>query len=147
MSTKNQKIVQAYLFFNGNCEQAVEFYKKALGAEVLMTMRFNESPVPHQPGMVPPGFEKKIMHTSFRIGETTVMASDGCTTEKAIFEGFSLSVAVATEAEVDQIFNALAEGGTVKMPPMKTFWAPRFGMVTDKFGVGWMVSVATDAHK
>ena len=147
MSTKNQPIVQPYLYFNGNCEQAVEFYRKALGAEVQMLMRFNESPVPHQPGMVPPGFEKKIMHTSFRVGQSVIMASDGCSADKAVFEGFSLSVAVSTEAEVDKIFNALAEGGQVKMPPMKTFWSPRFGMVTDKFGVGWMVSVMTDAHK
>jgi PhnB protein len=147
MSTKNTRIVQPYLFFNGSCEQAVEFYKKALGAEVQMMMRYKESPEPPPPGMVPPGFENKIMHTSFRVGETIVMASDGCSLEKPVFEGFSLSVAVSTEAEVDRIFNALADGGKVTMPANKTFWSPRFGMVTDKFGVGWMVSVATDAHK
>jgi PhnB protein len=146
-TTKNRGIVQPYLFFNGSCEQAVEFYKKALGAEVQMMMRYKESPEPPPPGMVPPGFENKIMHTSFRVGETIVMASDGCSSEKSTFEGFSLSLAVSTEAEVDRFFNALSEGGTVGMPLMKTFWSPRFGMVTDKFGVGWMITVATDAHK
>jgi PhnB protein len=147
MSTKNTGIIQPYLFFNGVCEQAVEFYKKALGAEVQMMMRYKESPEPPPPGMVPPGFENKIMHVSMRIGQTVVMASDGCSAEKAQFEGFSLSLAVSKEAEVDQYFNALAEGGKVGMPLMKTFWSPRFGMVTDKFGVAWMITVMVDAHK
>ena len=145
--TKNTGIVQPYLFFNGRCEEAVEFYKKALGAEVLMMMRQNESPEPPPPGMVPPGFENKIMHVSMRIGQTTVMASDGCSAEKPEFEGFSLSLAVSTPAEVDQYFNALAKGGKIEMPLAKTFWSPRFGMVTDKFGVGWMITVMVDAHK
>jgi PhnB protein len=139
--SKTSQIVQPYLFFNGNCEEAVEFYRKALGAEVLFKMRFSESPEPHPPGMVPPGFEKKIMHTSFRIGETTVMASDGCANEKPKFEGFSLSLSVRTEAEADRAFAALTEGGQVQMPLTKTFWSPRFGMLTDRFGVGWMVGV------
>jgi len=148
MSTqKNNGVVQPYLFFNGRCEEAVEFYKKALGAEVMMTMRYKESPEPPPPGMVPPGFENKIMHTSFRVGQTVVMASDGCSLDGAKFEGFSLSLAVSTPAEVDRFFNALAEGGKVGMPLAKTFWSPRFGMVTDKFGVGWMVTVMVDAHK
>jgi len=146
-TTKTRGIVQPYLFFNGNCEQAVEFYKKALGAEVQMMMRYKESPEPPPPGMVPPGFENKIMHASLRVGETIIMASDGCSLEKPKFEGFSLSVAVSTEAEVDRLFNALAQGGEVGMPLAKTFWSPRFGMVTDKFGVGWMITVMTDAHK
>ena len=146
-TTKSRGIVQPYLFFNGNCEQAIEFYKKALGAEVQMMMRYKESPEPPPPGMVPPGFENKIMHASLRVGETIIMASDGCSLEKPKFEGFSLSVAVSTEAEVDRLFNALAEGGKVGMPLIKTFWSPRFGMVTDKFGVGWMITVMTDAHK
>ena len=142
MSTsKNNRIVQPYLFFNGNCEEAVEFYRKALGAEVQMMMRFKESPEPPQPGMVPPGFENKIMHTSFRIGETTLMASDGCAAEKANFQGFSLSLSVANEAEADRVFAALADGGKITMPLSKTFWSPRFGMVTDRFGISWMVIV------
>src|SRR5712692_1648736 len=99
MSTQNNnRMVQVYLFFNGRCEEAVEFYRKALGAEVEFMMRFKESPEPHPPGMVPPGFENKIMHTSFRIGQTTVMASDGCSAEKANFEGFSLSLSIPNEA-------------------------------------------------
>ena len=148
MSTKNDnRIIQPYLFFNGSCEQAVEFYRNALGAEVEMIMRFKESPVPHQPGMVPPGFENKIMHTSFRVGGTTVMASDGCSNEKANFEGFSLSLSVPNEAEADRAFAALAEGGQVRMPLTKTFWSPRFGMVADRFGVGWIISVMPAGQK
>lgn len=140
-TTNNKRFVQAYLFFNGNCQQAVEFYRKALGAEVEMMMRFKDSPEPQPPGMVPPGFESKIMHASFRVGETTVMASDGCSAEKANFEGFSLSLSVSTETEANRAFAALTEGGQVRMPLTKTFWSPRFGMVQDRFGVGWMVSV------
>ena len=140
-TTKNNRIVQPYLFFNGSCEQAVEFYRKSIGAEVEMMMRYKESPEPPPPGMVPPGFESKIMHTSFRVGETTLMASDGCSTEKPNFEGFSLSLSVATEGEADRAFAALANGGKVTMPLSKTFWSPRFGMLEDRFGVGWMISV------
>jgi PhnB protein len=142
MSARNNNpIVQPYLFFNGNCEQAVEFYRAALGAQVEFTMRYKESPEPPPPDMVPPGFENKIMHTSFRIGETTVMASDGCTADKPSFEGFSLSLSVPNEKEADRAFAALSNGGQVRMPLTKTFWSPRFGMVQDRFGVGWMVSV------
>ena len=108
-----------------------------------MLMRFKDSPEPPQPGMIPPGSENKIMHVSFRIGDTTVMASDGRCTGQANFQGFSLSLTVANEAEADRKFAALAEGGQVEMPLTKTFWSPRFGMVTDRFGLGWMVSVAT----
>ena len=148
MSTKiNNGIVQPYLFFNGNCEQAIDFYRKAIGAEVEMMMRFKESPEPPKPGMVPPGFENKIMHASFRIGQTTVMASDGCSAEKPNFDGFCLSLSVSSEAEADHAFKALAEGGQVRMPLNKTFWSPRFGMVTDRFGIGWMVSVMHAAQK
>ncbi len=146
-TTKDNRIVQPYLFFNGCCEQAVEFYRKALGAEVEMIMRFKESPEPHQPGMVPPGFENKIMHTSFRIGGTTVMASDGCSAEKPSFQGFSLSLSVPNESEADRAFAALQDGGQVRMPLTKTFWSPRFGMVTDRFGIGWMVSVPPAGQK
>jgi PhnB protein len=141
-TTKGNGFVQPYLFFNGNCEEAVEFYRKALGAEVEMMMRYKESPEPPSPEMVPPGFENKIMHTSFRIGETTVMASDACATEKTDFQGFSLSLTVPSEADADRVFAALADGGQVQMPLGKTFWSPRFGMLTDRFGVGWMINVA-----
>jgi len=134
--------VETYLFFDGRCEEAIEFYKKTLGAETTMLMRFKDSPEPLQPEMIPPGSENKIMHVSFRIGDTTVMASDGRCTGQANFQGFSLSLTVANEAEADRKFAALAEGGQVQMPMAKTFWSPRFGMVTDRFGIGWMVSVA-----
>lgn len=141
MSNPGNRFVEAYLFFNGRCEEALDFYREALGAEVEMILRFKESPEPHPPGMVPAGFENKIMHSSFRIGQTTVMASDGCTAESVKFEGFCLSLSVRTEAEADRYFNALASGGKVQMPLAKTFWSPRFGMVQDRFGIGWMVSV------
>ena len=141
-TTKNKRFVQPYLFFNGNCEQAVEFYRQALGAEVEMMMRYKESPEPPKPGMVPPGFENKIMHASFRIGQTTLMASDGCSAEKADFQGFSLSLSLATEAEADRAFAALADGGQVRMPLTKTFWSSRYSMVEDRFGIGWMITVA-----
>ena len=140
-TTNNNQVVQPYLFFNGRCEEAVEFYKTALGAQVLFSMRYKESPEAAPPGRIPAGFENKIMHTSFRVGETTVMASDGCSTDKPKFEGFSLSVSVPNENEADRVFNELSKGGKVEMPLAKTFWSPRFGMVEDKFGIGWMVSV------
>jgi PhnB protein len=134
--------VQPYLFFNGRCEEAVEFYRSALGAQVEMLVRFKESPEPQPADMVPPGSENKIMHTSFRIGDTTLMASDGRCDGQSNFQGFSLSLTPANEAEADRIFAALAKGGQVQMPLTKTFWSPRFGMVADRFGVTWMVNVA-----
>lgn len=133
--------VEPYLFFNGRCEEAVEFYKKSLGAKVAMLMRFKDSPEPHAPGMLPPGSENKVMHASFRVGDTTVMASDGFCKGQTDFQGLSLSLTVSNEAEADRVFAALADGGQVQMPLNKTFWSPRFGMVTDRFGLGWMVTV------
>jgi PhnB protein len=133
--------IEPYLFFNGRCEDAIEFYKKALGAEVLMLMRYKESPEPPPPGTVPPGWENKIMHTSLRIGNATVMVSDGCS-EGTNFQGFSLSLSVANAAEAEHAFTALSDGGQVRMPLTKTFWSPCFGMLADRFGVGWMVGVA-----
>jgi PhnB protein len=140
-TTKDNRTIEPYLFFNGRCEEAIEFYRKALGAEIEMITRFKESPEPPPPGTVPDGFENKIMHASFRIGQTTVMASDGCSADKANFEGFSLGLQVSSEAEADRAFNALADGGKIKMPLTKTFWSPRFGMLEDRFGVGWMINV------
>jgi len=146
-TTKDNRTIQPYLFFNGNCEEAIECYRKALGAEVEMMMRFKESPEPPPPGAVPPGSENKIMHASFRVGQTTVLASDGDSLDKASFQGFSLSLSVPSEAEADRVFNALAEGGQVKLPLTKTFFSPRFGMVEDRFGVGWMITVAPSQQK
>jgi PhnB protein len=136
---------QVYLFFAGRCEEAIEFYKKTIGAEVVMLMRFKDSPEPPQPGMVPPGSEDKIMHTCLRIGDTMVMASDARCEGAPSFKGFSLSLTVANEAEAERVFAALAQGGQIQMPLTKTFWSPRFGMLSDRFGVGWMVSVAAQA--
>jgi PhnB protein len=133
--------VTPYLFFDGRCEEALAFYKKALGAEVGMMMRFSDSPEPHPPGMVPPGGENKIMHAAFRIGGTTVMASDGQAKGAPKFEGFSLSLDAKDEAEADRLFAALADGGQVRLALTKTFFSPRFGMVADRFGVGWMIIV------
>lgn len=148
MSTSNHHhVVQSYLFFNGCCEQAVEFYRNALGAEVEMMMRFKDSPEAPPPGQVPPGYENKIMHTSFRVGTTTIMASDGCAADQASFQGFSLALTVGTEAEADRVFAALSDGGQVTMPLERTFWSPRFGMLADRFGVGWMVMVAPADQK
>ena len=132
-------LVQPYLFFGGRCEEALEFYRTALGAEVQMLMHYKESPEPN-PSM-PDCFEEKVMHASFRIGETRLMASDGMCDGKANFEGFSLSITVPDESEADRVFAALSEDGLVTMPLTKTFWAPKFGMLQDRFGVGWMVSV------
>ncbi|MBI3524870.1 MAG: VOC family protein [Betaproteobacteria bacterium] len=137
----SKALIQPYLFFGGRCEEAVEFYRTALGAQVDLLMRNTDNPEPPPPGMLPAGFENKVMHTALRIGETILMASDGLS-EGVNFSGFSLSLSVASEAEADRVFAALAEGGQIKMPLGKTFWSPRFGMLTDRFGVGWMVNVA-----
>lgn len=133
--------VQPYLFFDGRCEEAIEFYRKALDAEVTMLMHYKDSPEPHEPGMIPPGAENKVMHASFRVGETTVMASDGRCQGQPKFQGFALSLAASDEAEAERLFTALADGGQVQMPLTKTFFSSRFGMVADRFGVGWMVIV------
>lgn len=132
--------VQPYIFFGSRCEEALEFYRSAIGAKVEMLVRFKDSPEPQPPGMLPPGFENKIMHATFSIGSTTLMASDGCEVGAA-FSGFSLSLSVKTEAEADQAFAALSAGGQVTMPLDKTFWSPRFGMLTDRFGLNWMIGV------
>jgi PhnB protein len=134
--------VQPYLMFDGRCEEAIEFYKKALGAELAMLMRFKDSPDAPPPGAVPPGSDNKVMHATLRIGDSIVMASDGNCAGQTAFAGFSLSVMVNDTAEAQRVFNALAESGKVLMPLGKTFWSPGFGMLTDRFGVGWMVNVA-----
>jgi PhnB protein len=132
--------ITPYLFFSGRCEEALEFYRQALGAEVEMVMRFSDSPQATPPGMLQPGFENKVMHTSFQVGGARIMASDGCD-DKSQFDGFRLSLAVTSEADARKAFDALADGGSVQMPLAKTFWSPCYGMVTDRFNVGWMVMV------
>ena len=130
--------VQPYLFFDGRCEEALEFYKSALDAKVEALIRFKDNP---EPQTNPPGADDKVLHANFRIGDTQVMASDGMAKGHPEFKGFSLTVNTATEAEADRVFAALGKGGQVQMPLSKTFFSPRFGMLTDKFGVGWMVIV------
>lgn len=133
--------VQPYLNFDGRCEEALEFYRKALGAEVAMLMRFKDCPEPVQPGMHPPGFEDKVMHASFRVGDSTIMASDGRCTGQSKFQGITLSLLPSTVAEAEKLFAALGDGGQVQMPLTKTFFSPCFGMVADRFGVSWMIVV------
>ena len=131
--------VQPYLFFDGRCEEALEFYKSALGAEVQMLMRFKDNP---EPQANPVGAADKVMHTSFRVGETTVMASDGRCQGQPSFQGFALSLTAQDDGEAERLFAALAEGGQVQMPLAKTFFSSRFGLVADRFGVPWMIVVA-----
>jgi PhnB protein len=134
--------VEPYLFFDGRCEEAIDFYRRALGAEVTMLMRWKDCPEqPKNKDMIPPGSENKVMHARLQIGQAAVMASDGRATGKPSFQGFALSISAANEAEADRVFNALADGGQVQMPLGKTFFSPRFGMVADRFGVSWMVLV------
>jgi PhnB protein len=131
--------VQPYLNFDGHCQEALDFYKQAIGAKVGTLMRWKGSP---DKSMASPDNADKVMHAQFQVGDTTLMASDGRNTGKPNFQGFSLSIAANSEAEADRMFAALAEGGEVRMPLGKTFFSPRFGMVADKFGVGWMILVA-----
>jgi PhnB protein len=133
--------IQPYLFFGGRCEEAISFYQKALGAKVEMLMRYQESPEPPPPGMLQAGFEEKVMHAELRIGGAVLMVSDGCD-DKLRFDGFRLSLTLPPEADAQRAFAGLAEGGEVQMPLTQTFWSPCFGMVTDRYGVGWMVTVA-----
>jgi PhnB protein len=134
---------QPYLFFDGRCEEAVQYYQKVLGTEVTMLMRFKDSPVPHESCTDGPDAGNKVMHSSFRIGDTTVLASDGRCQGQPKFEGFSLSLTVPDAAQAERVFTALADGGQVQMPLSQTFFSPRFGMVADRFGVGWMIYVAS----
>jgi PhnB protein len=130
--------VQPYLNFNGRCEEALAFYGKALGAKIERVMHFKDSP---DPSMVSPGSENKVMHSSFRVGDAIVMASDGRCQGETNFQGISLTLTVPDEAEAEQRFTALSDGGQVQMPLTKTFFSPSFGMVADRFGVTWMVLV------
>lgn len=131
--------IQPYLFFDGKCDEALAFYKKAIGAEVKMLMRWKDSP---DKSMCTPDNADKVMHSCFQIGDTSIMASDGRNSGKPNFQGFALSIDAKSEADADKIFSALVEGGQVTMPMSKTFFSPRFGMLADKFGVNWMVLVA-----
>jgi PhnB protein len=131
--------VQPYVFFDGRCEEALAFYKKTLGAEVGMMMRFKESPEGNE--NLAHGTGDKIMHAFFTVGGTGIMASDGYAKGNPKFEGFSLSISAKNVAEAERIFAALSDGGKVTQPLIETFFSPRFGMVNDRFGLGWMVVV------
>ena len=135
--------IQPHLCFEGRCEEALEFYRTALGAEVTFLIRFKEMPGPHPPGAIPPGGENKVMHASFRLGDATVLASDGNCSGRPGFAGIQLALQVSDVATAGRLFAGLSDGGQVKMPLGKTIWSPGFGMVNDKFGVEWMVNVAS----
>ena len=134
--------IQPYLYFDGRCDEAIAFYRRALDADVEVVMRYKDSPDPLPPGMLPPGSEEKVMHASLRIGEATLLCSDGRCGGSPSLQGFGLSLTTADEAEAERRFAALADGGQVQMPLGRTFFSPRFGMVADRFGVSWMVYVS-----
>lgn len=137
---------EPYLFFEGRCEEAPDFYRRALGAEVTALMRYKDNPesAAGQGGAAEGANAgpkpEMVMHAGFSVGETQLMASDGMGSGKPHFQGISLSLNPATEAEAQRLFNALADGGMVQMPMAKTFFSPAFGMVADRFGLSWMVS-------
>jgi PhnB protein len=137
--------VEPYLFFNGRCDEAIEFYGRTLGAAATILMRYRDSPDPNTGQYLPPGFDDKVMHANLRIGDSTVMVSDGNSDAGPSFLGFSLSLALPDEEAVRSTFTALSEGGQVIMPPMRTFWSPCFSMLSDRFGVGWMLMVNPQA--
>lgn len=136
--------ITPYLFFEGRAEEAIAFYATAIGAELTMQMRFREAPDPPPPGMLPPGSEERIMHAELRIGDDTLMVSDGGCAGAATFAGFGVSLPAVDTAQAQRFFDALADGGTVRMPLGPTFWSPAFGMVQDRFGVLWMIGVTQD---
>lgn len=138
----NQATIEPYLFFNGRCEEALAFYQRALGAKVEMMLRYEDSPEPSD--MTPPGFGKKIMHASFFVGGSRIMASDGCG-EAPPMSGFSLSLSLPTADEAKRAFEALAPNGTIRLPLGQTFWSSCFGMLEDQFGLGWMIGVTPEA--
>jgi PhnB protein len=135
------KKIEPYLFFNGRADEAIAFYQDALGAEVAMRMTFGESPSP-SPMPLPPGWDKKVMHAALKVGDTHLMLSDADSSDAMKFNGFRLSLNCDDEASARRAFDKLAEGGSVQMPLSQTFWSPLFGMLEDKFGVGWMVGLA-----
>jgi PhnB protein len=134
-------LIEPYLMFNGRCEEAIDLYTKALGAQLTFKMKYSEAPEPCPEGSIPADWNDKIMHASMNVGETRIMMSDGNSTEPPQFKGISLSVTVKNEAEAERVFAGLGAGGSMVMPLGETFFSSRFGMVNDKFGVSWMVIV------
>ena len=139
--------IQPYLYFDGRCEEAINFYRKALGAEVTFLMRMKESPDPAPPGMLPAGWEDKVMHAELRVGETTLLFSDGHRQGQPRFEGFSLTLTADDDAQAERWFAALAEGGNVTQPLVTTFFSSRFGMLTDHIGAPWTIIVASEGSR
>ncbi|QDT38450.1 VOC family protein [Stratiformator vulcanicus] len=138
----SKTLIQPYLMFGGRCDEALEFYQRAIGAEVQTVMRFSESPEPPEMPL-PPGWDNKVMHAAFKVGESLLMCSDGMSTE-VDFKGITLALSLPMVEEVGQKFNALAEGGKIEMPLRETFYSPKFGMLSDRFGIGWMLLVYSD---
>ena len=139
-----QHQLQPYLFFNGRCDEAIDFYGRVLGAEVIQLFRYKDNPEPTQMPL-PPGSENKVMHACIRVGDAALLASDGMCSGSTDFRGFSLAYTAATDAAAETVFAALGDGGQVQQPLIQTFFSSRFGMLTDRFGVGWMVTVAQAA--
>ncbi len=139
--TNNKPAIHPYLSFEGRCDEAIEFYRKAVGADVQFLMRFKDAPEQAKTQMCNTVNENKVMHARLRVGDSTILASDGRCTGKPNFEGIALSLTVPNPSEAERAFKALSNGGRVNMPLGKTFFSPAFGMVADKFGVGWMVYV------
>ena len=140
-------LIQPYLYFEGRCEEALEFYRGALGAQVTMLMRWKDGPQPQQPGMLPPGSENKVMHAAFRIGDSEILASDGKCQGPPTFQGFALALSTSSDAETDRLFGALAAGGQVLQPLTSTFFTSRFGMLVDRFGVAWTLLTSVPARE
>ena len=134
--------LEPYLSFEGRCEEAIEFYRSALGAEITVLMRFSDAPQSPEAGTCPPNSSDKVMHASLRIGENTVMVSDGRCAGAASFQGFNLTLTARDDDEAERLFAAVGKGGQVQVPLAKTFFSSRFGMLADRFGVAWMVIVA-----
>ena len=139
MTVQTTTAVQPYLFFDGKCEEALEFYKTAIGAKVDMLMRFKENPDKPDPSHMPPNSGDKVMHAAFKVGDTQILASDGHCAGKPSFQGFGLALNAKNDAEAEKLFAALGKGGQIQQPLVKTFFASKFGMVADRFGIMWLV--------
>ena len=129
--------MNAYLSFRGDCEEAFEYYREHLGADVGQLFRYAGSPMADQ---APADWGHKIMHGTVTIGGEPLMGGDVAPGDYQAPRGFSMSLALADTGKADRIFRALSDGGTVQVPMAETFWAARFGMVTDRFGIPWMIN-------
>lgn len=142
---KPSTAVQPYLFFEGRAEEAIEFYKEALGAELEMLLRYSDSPEAPPPDKLPAGTQNKIQHASIRVGSSTISLSDGHCSGTPAFKGFAITLVMHDVGEVERAFKALSVGGQPVQPLIATFFSPSFGMVVDKFGVMWMLFVPKQA--